>query len=963
MAFSTRPLGVVCATRWGAGVIDEGQRGIDSAFERLLPDQTDVSSERSGRSAEQQTQNQGSSHLRNGHRSASDPVSRETVPVRAGSCDSASIGADQIPHLDIIDRLAAENGKESISLPFALRVLVAAAVNPIVGARACIILPDVERIAELVAAIAALVALREDWPRLKDAFIKEVLQPGLRVRSLREGKVITFCGMIHDLAHLQYVDAKGSKSNASLFVKKDMVFGLEPSQRKRPIFHSGEKPERPFRTPFDVVAGTRTFGNTGMIRNRVVLLGQQQRFEDALTEAAIILARDPKGRKIRAFRQFVWGHIDDKRKSVVTHPRDATGEPLIAVTQDVLLLNGPEMREGRTKRILISGRFELVRRNLEIIQRFAEHNRVLVLAPADRRDEARKLRESGWSVWEPRGWELHAAAGQRALRGLPGLSRSLRSLSVDGQQSTFSTVRVRSPELQRAHDHASAIGAALPPDESEMDARLDEVRQASSDLFFLIASLLEAPDRGDLARFNEAIAMLNKHRRHVERCLGAAVAEHISKLSDCANTFLASHNGQKTPKGEALLNFARSVSLRTHAFVAGFGRDRGRLADLLEANGEQGFLSLTVQGLRDVRKPSRLVAFGLMRRDGFAQLVDPWPANEITFIGYDFEIERYETRLRQRDRLRDRLGLDDGPRSRVTGLPPSEFGHCSLVVGRLPAEPTRGTAEADDSATSGFDRLVGTRRTRVHRPVISRKAGETIVQARYMTFCGTSWAAFTEEHEVLAVRGGSGSKSSVVEMEVPDLVAATQLIIRESGDKDVIREMAEGDVGEQEYIALRERAALWKRAIRRCDLSPMEIARKLSEVGVNRSLATIRGWLKSESRIGPRSKADVLGIAEAFPIDGAGERRWEDCAEAIAEIRGLHLSAGAKLTHILATQCENVLVDAAEHEQRVELDFGTVWIVEIAEIDENLSEWPISSANRLNWSERSTSPNITLEDL
>jgi hypothetical protein len=167
-----------------------------------------------------------------------------------------------------------------------------------------------------------------------------------------------------------------------------------------------------------------------------------------------------------------------------------------------------------------------------------------------------------------------------------------------------------------------------------------------------------------------------------------------------------------------------------------------------------------------------------------------------------------------------------------------------------------------------------------------------------MTFCGTSWAAFTEEHEVLAVRAIAGSRSSIAEIEVPDLVAGTQLIIRESGDKDVIREMAEQDVGEQEYIALRERASLWKRAIRRCDLSAREIARTLAQVGVNRTLATIRGWLKSESRIGPRSKADVLGIAEAFPIEGAGERRWEDCAEAIAEIRGLHHSAGAKLTHM-----------------------------------------------------------------
>jgi hypothetical protein len=140
-------------------------------------------------------------------------------------------------------------------------------------------------------------------------------------------------------------------TNASLFVKKKVLSGLEPTQRKRPIFKSGEKPERPFLTPFDLVAGTRTFGNTGMIRNRVVVLGQRQRFEDALREAGIILALGANAQKIRAFGKFVWGYIDDGRKSVVTHPHGSIGEPLVAVTQDALLLNGAETKESGTNAI------------------------------------------------------------------------------------------------------------------------------------------------------------------------------------------------------------------------------------------------------------------------------------------------------------------------------------------------------------------------------------------------------------------------------------------------------------------------------------------------------------------------------------------------------------------------------------------------------------------------------------
>lgn len=882
----------------------------------------------------------------------SDP-SPPPAPVIPGT---AAEPTDHIPHLDIIDRLASDGNDQTGPLPFAMRVLVAAAVNPAVDAPSCIILPDVEGLAEVVAAVAALVTLREDWPRLEETFMKDVLRPGVRLRSLRDGRIIAFCGMTGGFAQLHYVDAEGSRTNASLFVQKNVLFGLEPTQRKRPIFKSGEKPEPPLLTPFDVVARTKTFGNTGMIRNRVVLLGQRQRFEDALKEAALILAHDAKGRRIRAFGKFVWGYIDEARKAVVTHPNGAMGEPLVAVTHDALLLEGAETKANGSRRILISNRIELIRRNLEIVQRFAERNRVLVLAPAERRDDASELRESGWSVWEPRGWELNVTGGEPSVRGVPGLSQSLRSLSADLQESTFTSVSVRSPELQLIYDHVSAIGEALPAEEAEFDPRLDEVRQGSSNLFFLLASLLEAPDEADAARLSECSALLKNHQQHVELCLGAAVAERVGRLRDSVDSFAAGlGDGQKSPKGEALLSFARRVSLHTHAFVADFGRDRERLARFLESNGERGFLSLTAQGLREVRRPSRLAAFGFMRRDGFARLIDPWPATEVTFIGYNFEIEKYERRLRQRNQLRDRLGLNDGPRSRLTGLPSGEFGQRKCNSAGLPKEPS-GTAEVDGDAISGFDRLVDTRRSKVHRPVVHRKAGEATVQARYMTFYGTSWAALTEEHEVLAVRGiGGGPRSTVVELEVPDLAAGTRLIIRESGDKDVIREMAERDLGQGEYVALRERAALWKRAIRRSNLNAQEVAGRLANVGVNRSLATIRGWLKSESRIGPRSKADVLGIAEAFPVEGAGERRWDDCAAAIGEVRGLHLSAGAKLTHILATQCENMLVDAAEHEQRVELDFGAVWIVEIAEIDEVLSEWPVSSINRLNWIERPVS--------
>jgi len=848
----------------------------------------------------------------------------------------------------VLNRLAIDANEHLYPLPFVLRTLVSTAANRDLNAPACIVLPDVDGVAEIVAALAALVELHRDWPDLRAQFVTDRLRCGAHVRSVRDGRVIEYLGIDGDFVRLRYLDAAGTKSNAALLVPRDVAFSLEPTERKRPMFKSGEKPEKAFPTAFDLAAGTKTCGNTGIIRDRIILLGSRQRFEDALTQAAVVLNGDFKGAKVRALRNFVWGYLDDTGAPVVTNPRGATGQPLVAVTQDVLLLQHCASEPGGRGKVLVSSRFELVRRNLELVQRFGDANRIVVLAPAERRDDARKLRDLGWLVWEPQGGEVRARE-TGAVRGLPGLARSLRSLSADLSDSFYRVVPAQCEALREGFDHLRALGHALPADEEGMDPRLDEIRHTSSDLFFSISSWLDAPGKDDVDHIHGLTAVLKRHYPHAERCLGSERAQHLPGLMQCADRFFGSLSGSvMTPKGAALLELAKRVSgdVHRHAFVTDFGADRDRVVQFLENKGASGHQCLTVQGLREARSISRIVAFGLIRKDGFARIADPWPALSVTFSGYDYETEIYERRLTQRSRSRKRLSLDDGPRSRITRFAQADFGD------RKDLDQSRASPEQEDAVLSSFDRAVGTRRTTARRPVIARRLGEVTVQARYMSFCGSSWAAFTEEHEVLAIRGLIGATSTVTEMDVSDLMPGTHIMIRESGDKDVIREMAEHEIGEDAYDALRERAGLWKRAIRQARLDVNEIARRLARVGVNRSLATLRGWLKSESRIGPRAKSDLIGIMEAFPLDGTSEARWQDCAAAIAEVRGVHLSVGTKLTGMLAKQCQNVLIDAGEHEQRVELDFGSVWIVEIAEIDDNLTEWPVSSVNRLNRVER-----------
>jgi hypothetical protein len=108
----------------------EGQRGIDSARETVLRDRVDANSSWSVATTEQHMRREESLHR---DRLAPDRLD--------GPCEipKESESKDQIPHRDIIDRLAAEDGEGASSLPFALRVLVAAAV---IGEREYLVLRD-----------------------------------------------------------------------------------------------------------------------------------------------------------------------------------------------------------------------------------------------------------------------------------------------------------------------------------------------------------------------------------------------------------------------------------------------------------------------------------------------------------------------------------------------------------------------------------------------------------------------------------------------------------------------------------------------------------------------------------------------------------------------------------------------------------------------------------------------------
>ena len=333
---------------------------------------------------------------------------------------------------------------------------------------------------------------------------------------------------------------------------------------------------------------------------------------------------------------------------------------------------------------------------------------------------------------------------------------------------------------------------------------------------------------------------------------------------------------------------------------------------------------LAVSDLREAEDPPSIVAFSVMRRDVFEKLIDPWPSPSTLFVGYDFEIDCYTRRLARREALRVSFQPDEERRSRITGLPRALF-----------ADPTdrsdkpSGLPEPDDKLAQ-FDRVTQewnwARRITVPRP----RQDEEVCQGRIVRFVGRSWSAMTDDHRsVMLSQGGTrASGTSVHHVRIDELVPGARLILREGGDRDVIRLLAEQRKGEAAYRKLRERAALWRNALRSASMDARSVTATLRSIGVHRHPATIRAWLADGELIAPRSVKDVIAIAAAFPIRGKSQSDWQACCDAIDELRSLHVSAGSQLTELLVSGCGRMLFEPSDMELGVDLGIGIVWIVE-----------------------------------
>jgi len=849
-------------------------------------------------------------------------------------------------------------------LPSIVRLLLAVVLNTQNRKPVCLLMPDTRHVAELCAVIGSLQWLRNDFERSKAAFLAAGLRTGSFVRSTSDGLVYQV-GESDDLGvRLLFINKAMRASSGCRIITREETLGYELTLRRRPMAKPEDGKRRPCPTPLDALVGVRTLGNTSIIQNRMILLGAREEFERFLS--SVRLSRDSvKNEDVRVLSDvFCWGAMTDTGFSV-EQPSGAGGAPLVAVARDASLLRRAfsDTPCERFTTTIVSSQTSSVLNRLDDVDRVAQNQRFILFAEARRRAEVARLASDGWHVWELQPWEMVAPDQVPAPLGLEGIDVSRRAGSFEIHQRIRESTAT-CDEIERVFEGLNLVSRLLGAEDFDSDPTASECLVGCRDLFFAVAGWLSFPVGKECDATRLAIGDLSMKVARLRMLAGQECVDAGQALASAALRFLDSGvPGLPTPKGEALLRLAQDQKVSGKhgwAVVTAHPQSSEETRSFLYGRDHD----LPCPSAADIMHgppPHGIILLNAMWRQKFEALVDPWPTRVIVLCGYRCEVQRYRRWLSLREAARERLWPPAEERAAMT----------ALAVGNLRGRPgsgnganATGTTPIDDSE-DGFEKAVKPKlRDWSRRPSFPESQNDETSRGLFCRFVGSSWAAFSEDHQVTKLSAGPGGRQHVSMIEVSELCPGDRIVMREHGQKDAIRQLAEAEIGQDKYRSLKDRARHWRRTLEATGLPVRDIADRLAVFGIRRNISTIQSWLKYSEMIGPKSKEDLLAICDAFAPAKEDAAKWEACWDAICELRSLHIGAGNTLSGLISRQCGGLLLEPSERETKVRLPAGDAWVLEVAHIDSAASDWPSHIVNQLQWEETQVDVSrLTLSDL
>lgn len=803
----------------------------------------------------------------------------------------------------------------------------------------CLILPFADGADQLAAVTSSIIKMQLDWEAMAKSHEERTFVCGQRVKTIPDGFVYEVLGRAsekigsHNIEGywLQRLDNKNGSSGGRFLIKKSDYQKLEITKAKRPIGRDRSKWTQPSLTPIDKLSGTKTYGNLSLLRNRVIFIGTKSEFESNLHSIQIALPQQPDQNDWPDLSNWVaWGGVDEDGTAYIESVGNAIGDPLVAVTRDIQALRKVSNKADHGTLTFVTRSIDHILRNFEIVSRISERHRFLLISSGRDRDKTAKFLEDGWQVLELSPDEI-IGSKENIRPKLQNLKKNFDAAKAE-KSLTLHFCSISDQVLRKCRDILGLLGQKIQEceDGENLNNEIDNFIVTIWKLFISFASWLKFPTGEALIKQIEKIKQLEDQKKYMSVFIDSEMIELIDATIKLLYEFLEGAKfSSETIKAKALFN-AISIG-NPDRLIVGNNDDVSIIKEWL--NDRNINIKIEKSDACEVIPNQVVVAISLFRQSDFQKFIDPVPASIIYIAGYDFECEAYRSRLLLRSKQRNdirlkynsNVGLDDIKSKIITDLPNTKIDDKKIInelkkyeSGRRPPKIT------------------------LPKPV---DAGENTKEGRLCLFEGCSWAIFTEGHSLSAAI--SGSENYVERKTVNELVPGDRLIIREAGQKDAIRLVAEDKLGIHEYEKLWQTSKRWREALIDISSDPTYLWHKLSENGLHRERLTVRGWLLDDATIGPRNRHDLSVIAELAGHDPESHD-WEECWTAINRLRGLHSYAGILLGKFLDDETRGLHAGSLDQEMAIELTLGTVWLVQIREIQAP-AHWPENLVNHLNW--------------
>lgn len=795
----------------------------------------------------------------------------------------------------------------------------------------CFVFPRKDEIAPLTAVLYSLGRFAVDFPKLAEEYARRSFQRGQRVRLVPEGKVYVFGGVWPGLETRFRLELLNE--NAAFTWPVSEILRIEPTQRKIPKGHFADADQARKEAPLwglDKLIGTKTFGNTSLAVNNVLYLGGRSEMEDFLERT--MLTSSGCETPCSAGSLIAAGHIDD---CGTIRPRDsyqAAGEPLIAISSRIENVAAACAKASpRSKVVIVDGARRIT--DLSRFDSIAERQNLIIVAETDDEDKLHELYDRGCRFWRFSLDDLEMKGqGSRGGRFFEAVFRSARNEAALKTE----VYGCQNPDLEQLSIALEKCQRSL--EESEGD----ETRLILGQIYSLLmhcSGLLEPPDAAERdslrAKCAKVVAAADERIMWLPDTPAAALKEACEALKR------AIENPQLgEAKGSALRELfenSQREGVTEIGLVARSVSNRLVVSRWMEKHGLT-YPVLLPSNAADNGFFERLICTAWPNSAQFGHLLRQHAAPLIYLIAYPFECRWLQLFKRQQRSISLVPSLKSSEKSELVGLSDDSIWPEEQVA-PPPLYAPVGDSPPPYDFEEGFNR---------GGMIPAAEPGEDSVPARLVSFSGDSYAFLTETLRIPVitelVSGAVGDGYKVPLRKLKEIRPGDVLVFRDGGRKDVIRALADAQLGPEAPV-LRETAARWHHALRQSGLDEATLIHELGEVNCPRTPQTVHSWLTDDVMIGPQTRADLEAIAYAL----GDQKLLESTPEiwkAVQVLRSEHLSAGMRLSRILLERLPQRRAQLREGRTRVEIDNATsAWIVQVESIADRAELRPRSHIN------------------